>query len=134
MSRSAQHPKSSVRCSRRRSPNGTPWSGRPGSRWNDRGDTPMIDRRRLIAASAAVVLSPAVAGRATAQSSYPSRYVRLVVPFPPGGGTDAIARVVSVKLSEMWGQNMVVENRGGGATNIGTEAVARADPDGYTIL
>src|SRR5262245_6734143 len=94
----------------------------------------MIDRRRLIATSAAAALSPALIGRASAQSSYPNRYVRLVVPFPPGGGTDAIARVVSVKLSEMWGQNMVVENRGGGATNIGTEAVARAEPDGYTIL
>ena len=95
----------------------------------------MIDRRRLIATSAAAVLSPVVAGRARAQSSaWPNRYVRLVVPFPPGGGTDAIARVVSAKLSDMWGQQMVVENRGGGATNIGTEAVARAEPDGYTIL
>ena len=57
-----------------------------------------------------------------------------MVPFPPGGGTDAIARVVAAKLSEIWGQQMVVENRGGGATNIGTEAVARAEPDGYTML
>src|SRR5205807_394457 len=81
--------------------------------------------------------SPAVIVRASAQSSaqgWPNRFVRLVVPFPPGGGTDAIARVVSVKLSEIWGQQMVVENRGGGATNIGTEAVARAEPDGYTVL
>src|SRR5262249_4073148 len=96
---------------------------------------PMIDRRRLIATSAAAVLSPVVTGRACAQSSaWPNRYVRLVVPFPPGGGTDAIARVVSAKLSGMRGQQMVVETRGGGATNIGTEAVARAEPDGYTIL
>jgi tripartite-type tricarboxylate transporter receptor subunit TctC len=95
----------------------------------------MLDRRHLLRVAAASVVAPALAGHATAQSStYPNRYVRLVVPFPPGGGTDAIARVVSVKLSEMWGQNMVVENRGGGATNIGTEAVARAEPDGYTIL
>src|SRR5215813_21171 len=101
----------------------------PDSRWNDLWDAPMIDRRRLISISAAAV------GRASAQSSnWPNRYVRLVVPFPPGGGTDAIARVVSAKLSDMWGQQMVVENRGGGATNIGTEAVARAEPDGYTIL
>ena len=60
--------------------------------------------------------------------------VRLVVPFPPGGGTDAIARVLSAKLSDMWGHNLVVENRGGGATNIGTEQVVRAEPDGYTML
>ena len=60
--------------------------------------------------------------------------MRLIVPFPPGGGTDAIARVVATKLSEIWGQQMVVENRGGGATNIGTEAVVRSDPDGYTML
>jgi tripartite-type tricarboxylate transporter receptor subunit TctC len=95
----------------------------------------MLDRRHLLRVAAASVVAPALAGHATAQSStYPNRYVRLVVPFPPGGGTDAIARVVSVKLSEMWGQNMVVENRGGGATNIGTEAAARSDPDGYTVI
>jgi tripartite-type tricarboxylate transporter receptor subunit TctC len=93
----------------------------------------MITRRNLIATSAASVLAPAVIGRVHAQT-YPNRFVRLVVPFPPGGGTDAIARVVATKLSEMWGQQLVVENRGGGATNIGTEQVARADPDGYTIM
>ena len=60
--------------------------------------------------------------------------MRLIVPFPPGGGTDAIARVVAGKLSDMWGQQVVVENRGGGAANIGTEAVVRSEPDGYTML
>jgi tripartite-type tricarboxylate transporter receptor subunit TctC len=93
----------------------------------------MISRRRLIATSAAAVLSPAVIGAARAQS-WPNRFVRLVVPFPPGGGTDAIARVLAGKLSDMWGQQMVVENRGGAATNIGTEAVVRAEADGYTML
>jgi tripartite-type tricarboxylate transporter receptor subunit TctC len=93
----------------------------------------MINRRNLIATSAAAIVAPAVIGRAQAQA-YPNRFVRLVVPFPPGGGTDAIARVVSAKLSDMWGQNLVVENRGGGATNIGTEQVVRSDPDGYTIM
>ena len=72
---------------------------------------------------------------ASAQAqAWPNRYVRLVVPFPPGGGTDAIARVVAVKLSAIWGQEMVVENKGGGATSIGTDTVAKADPDGYTVL
>ena len=93
----------------------------------------MINRRQLIAASAAAAVAPAVVGRAQAQA-YPNRFVRLIVPFPPGGGTDAIARVVATKLSEMWGQQLVVENRGGGATNIGTEQVVRSDPDGYTIM
>src|SRR5262245_31312570 len=93
----------------------------------------MINRRNLIATSAAAVLAPPIIGRASAQT-YPNRFVRLIVPFPPGGGTDAIARVVASKLSEMWGQQLVVENRGGGATNIGTEQVVRSDPDGYTIM
>src|SRR6476659_9160763 len=93
----------------------------------------MINRRRLIATSAAAVFAPAIAGRAQAQD-WPNRFVRLVVPYPPGGGTDAIARVLATKLSDMWGYQMVVENRGGGATNIGTEGVVRAEPDGYTVL
>jgi tripartite-type tricarboxylate transporter receptor subunit TctC len=93
----------------------------------------MITRRRLIAASAAATLAPALPGRAQAQN-FPARFVRLIVPFPPGGGTDAIARVVAGKLSEIWGQQVVIENRGGGATNIGTEAVARSEPDGYTLI
>jgi tripartite-type tricarboxylate transporter receptor subunit TctC len=97
----------------------------------------MIDRRQLLAASAAAVLVPASVKQAPAQTpaqSWPNRFVRLVVPFPPGGGTDAIARVMAGALSEIWGQQVVVENRGGAATNIGTEAVVRADPDGYTML
>ena len=100
----------------------------------------MLDRRRVIALAAPAVLAPILGGRiAAAQNSssaerWPSRFVRLIVPFPPGGGTDAIARVVAAKLSDIWGQQMVVENRGGGATNIGTETVVRADADGYTIL
>src|SRR5205807_3325046 len=96
-----------------------------------------------IALAAAAVSATASARRTFAQTStapastapdWPNRFVRLIVPFPPGGGTDAIARVVAGKLSDMWGQQMVVENRGGGATSVGTEAVVRADPDGYTFL
>ncbi len=92
----------------------------------------MISRRHALRLSAAAALAPGRIGRAFAQA-WPTRFVRLIVPFPPGGGTDAIARVVAGKLSDIWGQQMVVENRGGGA-NIGTEAVARAEPDGYTML
>jgi tripartite-type tricarboxylate transporter receptor subunit TctC len=93
----------------------------------------MLDRRQFVGVTAAAMLTPAGGRRAFAQS-WPNRFVRLIVPFPPGGGTDAIARIVAGKLSELWGQQMVVENRGGAATNIGTEAVARAEPDGYTLL
>ena len=93
----------------------------------------MLDRRRLLAFSAAATLAPVLSDRGLAQT-WPSRFVKLVVPFPPGGGTDAIARIVAGKLSEIWGQQVVVENRGGAATNIGTEAVARAEADGYTLL
>jgi tripartite-type tricarboxylate transporter receptor subunit TctC len=73
-----------------------------------------------------------------AQSSegqaYPSRAVTVIVPFPPGGGTDIGARLVAQKLSLKWGQSVVVENRGGAAGLLGADAVAKAKPDGYTLL
>ncbi len=103
----------------------------------------MITRRCAIEMAATAAFAPCLARRTLAQTSstrdpsaqnWPTRFVRLIVPFPPGGGTDAIARVVAGKLSDMWGQQMVVENRGGAATNIGTEAVVRAEADGYTML
>ena len=71
-------------------------------------------------------------GNALAQS-WPTHALKLVVPFPPGGGTDLIARMVGAKLAEALGQPVVVENRGGAGGMIGTEAVAKAAPDGYTI-
>ncbi len=66
--------------------------------------------------------------------AYPIKSVRMVVPFPPGGGTDILARMISQRLSEIWGQQVIVENRAGAATNIGTEFVARSAPDGHTML
>ncbi len=80
-----------------------------------------------------VVAGLVVAGTAWAQS-YPVKPVRMIVPFVPGGNTDIIGRVFSPKLSEFLGQQIVVENRGGAGSTIGTELVARAAPDGYTIL
>src|ERR1700759_2903064 len=69
-----------------------------------------------------------------AGSHWPQRVVRIIVPFVPGGGTDAVARILATGLSKSAGYQIVIENKGGGSTNIGTEAVAHAAPDGYTVL
>src|SRR5258705_4673242 len=71
---------------------------------------------------------------ASAQSKYPSRAVRIVVPSPPSGGTDIIGRVLAQHFSKAFGQQFFVENKGGAGTMIGIEAAARAAPDGYTLL
>ena len=76
----------------------------------------------------------ALAGVAVAQGAYPGRPVTLVVPFPPGGGTDTGARIVAQKLGAKWGQTVIVENKGGAAGMIGADMVAKAKPDGYTLL
>lgn len=70
----------------------------------------------------------------TQAQDFPSKPVKLIVPFPPGGGTDILARPIAQKLSEKWGQPVIVENRGGAGGNIGTKAAAEATPDGYTLI
>ena len=71
---------------------------------------------------------------AAAWPQYPNKTVRLVLPFPPGGGTDTVGRILAAKLSEQLGQQVIVENRPGGGANIGAEVVAKSAPDGYTLL
>ena len=73
-----------------------------------------------------------VAGHA--QTDYPRKPIRLIVPSAPGGGTDLVARMIAQKTGEAWGQSVIVENNSGGATTIGTNLVARSAPDGYTLL
>jgi tripartite-type tricarboxylate transporter receptor subunit TctC len=90
------------------------------------------NRRRLI--TGALALGVAGATSARAQSAYPNRPIHLIVPYPPGGGTDFFARLVGTAMAGPLGQSVIVENRPGAATIIGAEAVARAAPDGYTIL
>ena len=69
-----------------------------------------------------------------AQQKFPTKPIRLVVPFSPGGGTDSLARIISQKMGESWGQSMVIENRTGAGGTIGTALVAKATPDGHTLL
>jgi tripartite-type tricarboxylate transporter receptor subunit TctC len=88
----------------------------------------------MIARLLAAFLALASIGPAFAADAYPSRPIRLIVPFPPGAGTDAVARFVALKLGDALGQPMVIENRTGAGGAIGAAEAAKADPDGYTLL
>jgi len=90
-------------------------------------------RRKFLHLAAGAAALPAMLQMAQAQS-YPSRPVRIIVGFAPGGATDIMARLIGQWLSERFSQQFVIENRPGGATNIATEAVVKAPPDGYTLL
>jgi tripartite-type tricarboxylate transporter receptor subunit TctC len=92
-----------------------------------------LPRRRFLQFAAAAVAAPAVARSAFAQG-YPTRSVRLIIGYTPGGSADITARLMGQWLTERMGQPFVVESRPGGGTNIATEAVVRAAPDGYTLL
>jgi tripartite-type tricarboxylate transporter receptor subunit TctC len=89
-----------------------------------------MNATRILAAMAFALFSAAVA----AQDAYPNRPVRMIVPFAPGGASDFVARVVSQRLGELLGQQIIVDNRAGASGNIGLEAAAKAAPDGYTIF
>lgn len=91
-----------------------------------------LNRRQLISICAAPLLAGSL-GLAHAQT-YPTKAVRMVVPYPPGGATDVIARMVSEKLATQWAQPVVVENRAGAGATVGAEVVAKSAPDGYTLF
>jgi tripartite-type tricarboxylate transporter receptor subunit TctC len=93
----------------------------------------MITRRYLIGLSAAAAAAPSLIGR-TRADNWPSRPVRIIVPYAAGGPTDLIARVIADRLAKIWDQQVVIENRSGGGTNIGAEAAVRSDPDGHTMF
>jgi tripartite-type tricarboxylate transporter receptor subunit TctC len=88
---------------------------------------------RGLVVSIAVALG-ALAPQAVLAQAYPAKPVRLVVPFPPGGSTDIVARIVAQKLGDRLGQQMIIENRGGAGGTVGTDAAAKATPDGYTLV
>ena len=92
---------------------------------------------RHTALGSSVILLLAVAGitsaYAAAAQDYPSKPVRLIVPYPPGGGNDTLARLFGAKLTEAWGHQVIVDNRGGAVGTLGSEIGSRATPDGYTL-
>src|SRR3954447_19390387 len=95
--------------------------------------TSTLIRRRFLQLAAAALALPAVAHSASAQT-YPTRPVRIVVPVAPGGALDILARLIGQWLSERLGQSLGNDNRPGGGTNIGIEAVVRSAADGFTLL
>lgn len=95
--------------------------------------TPSLSRRQLVQAAPALALA-GLAPWAMAQSTFPDRALRVIVPQPPGGGFDFVARALGERLARQIGQSVVIENKTGSGTLIGTEAAAKADADGYTLL
>ncbi len=96
----------------------------------------MIRREPLTALAALLLLQfvPFARAQTNAASSYPTKPIRFIVPYPPGGTTDIVARGIALKLSERTGQQVVIDNRAGASTILGAEAAAKSAPDGYTLL
>jgi tripartite-type tricarboxylate transporter receptor subunit TctC len=98
------------------------------------GKTALIISPSMLRMVLSLAVAASFAAPACAQSDFPNRAIRIVVPFPTGATVDTLPRVIAEKLSGRWNQPVVIENRPGAAGNIGAEAVARAEPDGYTLL
>jgi tripartite-type tricarboxylate transporter receptor subunit TctC len=94
----------------------------------------MPTRRRVLQGAGAALAAPFVARAAFADDAWPTRPVRVIIPYPPGGGADTVGRIFFIKLSETLGQQFVIDNRGGAGGTIAAAAAAKAEPDGYTIL
>ncbi|MGZ6229031.1 MAG: tripartite tricarboxylate transporter substrate-binding protein, partial [Candidatus Binataceae bacterium] len=88
----------------------------------------------MLRASAAALPLVMIARHGAAQAAYPARPVKVVIPYPPAGGADTVGRILFQKLGDMWGQQFVIDNRGGAGGTIAAAAVAKADRDGYTIM
>src|SRR5574343_817642 len=93
-----------------------------------------FDRRHAIASAALALAATLVPGTAPAQGAYPNKPIKFVVPYPPGGGTDVIARILQTKLQAELGQPVLIDNKGGAGGSLGTDIVAKSPADGYTVL
>ena len=89
--------------------------------------------RGILALALALCLAP-IAAQAQSADKYPERSIKIVVPFPPGGSVDVLGRLIAQRMQENWGQSVIVETRPGASTMIGTASVAKAEPDGYTLI
>jgi tripartite-type tricarboxylate transporter receptor subunit TctC len=94
----------------------------------------VIKRRTVLGAAGASLLAAPALGPAFGQGGYPNKPLKMVVPYPPGGGTDGLGRITAERLADKLGQQIIVQNIGGASSTVGSETVRRADPDGYTIL
>ena len=91
-------------------------------------------KRGMFVVAGALAIAGATAATGFAQQSYPARPIRMIIPYPPGGTSDILARLIGQKVTEAWKQQIIVDNRTGANGNIGLELTARATPDGYTMV